>query len=99
LRVLGFGSGHIGGLILGEAAVTGLIAGATGSALSYPIVELGVGRWLVENTSGLVQYFGISPLTFVAAILAAAVLAVLGAILPMMRALRVPPIDAVRRVA
>jgi putative ABC transport system permease protein len=49
LRAMGFGSGHVHALVLGEAALLGFAGAALGLAISYPFLERLVGPYLQEN--------------------------------------------------
>lgn len=98
LRALGFKPGHIGVFIVGESTLLGLLAGIGGVALSYPVVEWGLGRWLEENMGGMFPYFRIEPLTAVIAVLAAIVLGALASAIPAYLAARLQIVDALRRI-
>ena len=67
-------------------------------ALSYPIVEYGMGRWLEENMGGMFPYFRIEPLTYVVAILAAMMLGAAAAAIPVFRASRLGIVESLRRI-
>lgn len=99
LRALGFEPRHVGIFILGEALVVGLLAGLVGLGISYPIVELGLGRWLEENMGGFFPYFRIEPGTMGAAVLLAVGLALSAAAIPAYRASKLSVTGALRRVA
>jgi putative ABC transport system permease protein len=99
LRALGFRPAHIRTFIMGEAIVLGLLAGTVGLALSYPLVELGLGRFLEENMGAWFPYFRIGPETAVLAVGIAVFLAAAAATIPARRASRLAVTDALRRVA
>jgi putative ABC transport system permease protein len=99
LRALGFRPGHIRTFIMGEAIVLGLLAGIVGLALSYPLVELGIGRFLEENMGAWFPYFRIAPETAALAVGLAVMLAASAATIPARRAARLAVTDALRRVA
>ncbi|WP_437965658.1 FtsX-like permease family protein [Sorangium sp. So ce260] len=99
LRALGFEPKHVRIFIIGEAATVGLLAGLVGLAVSYPIVELGMGRWLEENMGGMFPYFRIDPLTMVMAVLLSMGLSLAASLLPAYRASKLSVTDALRRVA
>ena len=82
-----------------EAAAVGLLSGVVGLALSYPIVELGMGRWLEENMGAWFPYFRIDPPIYVAGLALAVGLALVASIVPARRASRLLVTDALRRVA
>jgi putative ABC transport system permease protein len=99
LRAVGFLPRHVGIFILGEAFTIGIIAGLVGLGISYPLVELGFGRFVEENMGGMFPYFRISTATMIAAVLLAIGLSVTGALLPAYRASKLSVTDALRRVA
>jgi putative ABC transport system permease protein len=99
LRALGFMPKHIAIFILGEALTVGVVAGAVGVAISYPIVEKGMGGFLEENLGQFFPYFSVSPVTAAIAFGLTVLLAVASALLPALRASRLPVTDALRRVA
>jgi putative ABC transport system permease protein len=98
LRAIGFQPPHLSALVLGEAAFVGLVSGGLGVLLSYPLIQQGLGRFIEENMGAMFPYFRIAPLTVGLALGLSMLLAVLGAIGPALRAARVNPIDALRRV-
>jgi putative ABC transport system permease protein len=99
LRALGFEPRHIRMFILGEALTIGLLAGFVGLGISYPIIELGLGRWLEENMGGFFPYFRIAPATMGGAVLLAVALAFFAALIPAYRASKLSVTNALRRVA
>jgi putative ABC transport system permease protein len=99
LRALGFRPGHIRLFVIGESIVLGLIAGGVGLALSVPIVELGMGRFLEENMGAWFPYFRIDSKTYALAIGLSVALAAIASIVPALRAGRLSVTDALRRVA
>jgi putative ABC transport system permease protein len=98
LRAIGFLPNQVGAFVLGESAFVAAIGGALGVALSYPIVERGLGRFLEENMGAFFPYFRINPKTAAAAIVIAVVLGLLAAAIPAWRASKVSVIDALRKV-
>ena len=99
LRAVGFSPRHIGIFIVGEAVTVGLLSGLAGVALSYPVVELGMGRFLEENMGSMFPYFRIEPGTMVVAVMLTVGLSTLAAILPAYQASKLSVTDALRRVA
>jgi putative ABC transport system permease protein len=99
LRAVGFEPRHVAIFILGEALTVGLVAGLVGLGISYPIVELGMGRWLEENMGGFFPYFRIEPSTMVAAVLLSVALALVASLIPAYRASKLSVTNALRRVA
>ena len=98
LRALGFSPKHVATFVIGEALTIGVLAGALGCALSYPVVQLGMGRWLEENMGAFFPYFRVSIETAGVAALLSVLLAAVSAIIPAMQASRLTIIDALRRV-
>lgn len=99
LRAIGFLPRHIAIFILGEALTVGLLAGVVGLALAYPIVELGMGRFIEENLGGMFPYFRIDKVTMVAAVALSTALSVGASLIPAYQASRLPVTDALRRIA
>jgi putative ABC transport system permease protein len=99
LRAIGFMPKHVVVLVLGEALALGLVGGMAGLAVAYPVVELGIGRFVEENMSGFFPYFRISGGNAVAAIVLAIALAMASAAMPALQASRLKVIEALRRVA
>jgi putative ABC transport system permease protein len=98
LRALGFSPKHVATFVIGEALTIGVLAGALGCALSYPIVQLGMGRWLEENMGAFFPYFRVSVETALVAAVLSVLLGAVSAIIPAMQASKLTIIDALRRV-
>ncbi|MFO0608889.1 MAG: FtsX-like permease family protein [Polyangiales bacterium] len=98
LRALGFLPKHVAAFILSEAAALGAFAGLAGVALSYPVVQQGLGRWIEENQGATFPYFRIEPETAAVAFALAVALALAAAALPAWRASRLTVTDALRRL-
>jgi putative ABC transport system permease protein len=98
LRALGFSPRHVATFVIGEALAIGVLAAGLGCALSYPIVQLGMGRWLEENMGSFFPYFRVSIETALVAAALAILLGVVSAIIPAMQASKLTIIDALRRV-
>ena len=99
LRAVGFSPRHIGIFIVGEAVTVGLLSGLVGVAISYPIVELGMGRFLEENMGSMFPYFRIEPTTMITAVMLTVALSTFAAIFPAYQASKLSVTDALRRVA
>lgn len=97
LRAMGFLPRHVVLFIVTESILTGALAGALGLAVSYPFVQLGIGRWLEENMGGMFPYFRIDPTSAAAAFGFALMLGAIAAVLPAWRASRLTVTDALRR--
>ena len=98
LRALGFWPGHVATFVMGEAVAIGILAGVLGGALAYPVVQVGVGRWLEENLGPYFPYFRVSILTVLVAAMLTVLLGAVSAIIPAMRASKLTIIEALRRV-
>lgn len=98
LRAIGFRPRHLVGFVAGESLTIGFLGGGLGLALSYPIVTLGMGRWLEENMSGFFPIFHVTPKTYATAMLLALGLAAVAAAWPAVGAARLRITDALRRV-
>jgi len=99
LRAIGFLPKHIVTLVVGEAAVLGVGGGVAGLLVAYPVVQLGIGRFVEENLAGFFPYFRISPENAVAGFVLALVLAALASVIPAWQAGRLSVVDSLRRVA
>lgn len=99
LRALGFLPKHLVLFVLGEAVTVGALGGVLGLALSYPIVEKGMGRFLEENMGGFFPYFRISAGVAAQAIGISLLLGLLAAVIPAWQTTRIKVVDALRRVA
>jgi putative ABC transport system permease protein len=98
LRALGFMPKHVATFVLGEALTIGVLTGIVGLGISYPIIELGLGRFLEENLGAFFPYFRIAPSTMVAAVVLSIVLAVVAALIPAYMASKLPVVQALRRI-
>lgn len=97
LRAIGFTPKHLYLLVLGEAAVLGLLGGVAGLAMTYPLLEGLVGPFLTENLQFPPTQIPVH--VALGAALAAVALAVLAAGLPAARLGRLEVRDALGRVA
>jgi putative ABC transport system permease protein len=98
LRAIGFRPHHIAGLVLGEAGTIGLLGGALGVLISYPVVNDGIGRFLEDNMSNFFPYFRLDQTVAMIALVAAVACAAVAAGIPAYRASKLDVIDALRRV-
>lgn len=99
LRAIGFSPRHIRLFVFAEAATMAGLAAAVGIALAYPIVQLGMGKWLEENMRSFFPVFKIEPITLVLALALVVALGAAAALLPARRALKLSVTDALRHVA
>jgi putative ABC transport system permease protein len=95
MRTLGFPSGTIFVLIVGEGLVVSILGGALGALLSRLIVNgeaLGL-------TGGFIPAFGVNNTNVVVGLGLSAVIGLLAAVIPATMASRLKIVDALRRVA
>lgn len=98
LRAIGFLPKHLVGFVLGEAFSIGLLGGIAGLLLAYPVVQLGIGRFLEENMGAYFPFFRIGADTAIAALLLAGLLGLCAAIWPAYQASKLKVVDSLRRV-
>lgn len=98
LRAIGFLPKHLALFVFGEAATIGLLGGVVGLAISYPIVEQGIGRFLEENMAGFFPYFRIDTQTAILAVVLAVLLGLLAAAIPAYQASKLNVINSLRKV-
>ncbi|HET9627212.1 MAG TPA: ABC transporter permease [Kofleriaceae bacterium] len=98
LRALGFGNAKIAGLIAGESAIVGTVAGVLGAVLAHLLIGGGIGHWLEAHYSTLIPKVVVTPQMTAAVVVGAAVVGALAAILPIRAALRRSVVDALRDV-
>jgi putative ABC transport system permease protein len=98
LRAMGFLPRHIAGLVLGEAGAIGLAGGLLGVALSYPVIDHGIGKFLEDNMSSFFPFFRLDQGVALVALCAAVLCAAVAAGIPAYRASKLDVIDALRRV-
>ena len=99
LKAIGFRPGHIAAFVMGEAAIVALGGGVLGLALSYPIVQKGLGGFLENQMPQFFPFFSIPKSVVVMALVLALVLGLAAAAIPAVRASRLKVTDALRRVA
>ncbi len=99
LRALGFQPGHVRMFVIGEAFTVALFAGAVGLILSYPLVQLGMGRWMEENMGGFFPAVRISVVTALEALALTVLLGVAASLIPAIQAARLQVTEALRRIA
>jgi putative ABC transport system permease protein len=99
LRAIGFLPHHIAGWVLGEATAIGLVGGALGVAIAYPLINQGVGRFMEDNFSNFFPYFHLLESDALIALSVSALLSALAAAVPAYQASKLDVIDALRQVA
>ena len=98
LRAIGFLPSHIWRFVLAEGVVIGLLGGAIGVLLGYPLVNSGMGRIIEENMGQFFPQFRVQPEMAAFAFGLATVLGLVAAILPARQAARLQVVEALRRV-
>lgn len=99
LRAIGFLPRHLVLLVVGEAAVLGFAGGAAGLGFSYPIINMGLGRFIEENMGQFFPFFRVTAETAGIAMCLAIGLGLCASLPPAIRAYRLHVIDALRRIA
>jgi putative ABC transport system permease protein len=92
LKTLGFGSGHIGLLVIGESLLLALMGGALGTLLAFP-----AGDAFVAAVGGLHDFL-IPPSLIAMGAAASATVGVLAALIPMVRVMTMSIAAGLRRV-
>src|SRR6185436_16842026 len=82
LRAIGFLPKHIATLVLGEAAVIGVLGGVLGVAVCYPLIDGALGPLMEDNFTGFFPYFRLSDSDVLIALAVSAVVASIAAIVP-----------------
>jgi putative ABC transport system permease protein len=98
LRAIGFLPSHIARFVLAEGLVIGVLGGAIGVLLGYPLVNNGMGRVIEENIGQFFPQFRVQPQMAAFAFGLAILLGLVAAILPARQAARLQVVDALRRV-
>ncbi|MEW6263109.1 MAG: FtsX-like permease family protein [Thermodesulfobacteriota bacterium] len=92
MKTLGFGSAHLGFLVLGESLVLAATGGLLGAVLSYP-----AGRIFTQAVGGLVD-FTVPPATMSLGLGAALAVGLLAAVVPVIRVAGISIAEGLRRV-
>jgi putative ABC transport system permease protein len=96
LRALGFESRHIIAFVLGESATLGIVGGALCLAVSYPLIEKALGRYLEESAN--FPPIRVSVTACLTTLVLGALLGSLAAAIPAYRVARSNIIDSLRKV-
>lgn len=94
LRTLGFSNFHLVSLIGGESLLIAALGGATGIALSFPMVS----GFEAALPKGWFPIFFIEPITLILASSAAVLVGVLAALFPIQRTLTTKIVDGLRQI-
>lgn len=98
LRAIGFLPRHVATFVLSEALTIGALAGVLGVALAYPLVEMGMSRWIEENMTNFFPSFQITPMTSILGFLLPMVLAGAAGFIPARRAMKLTVNQGLRGV-
>ena len=93
LKTLGFGAGHIGGIIAGESMIISLLGGILGVLLTFPAAH-----WIEIELSQFFPYFSVSAATVGLDLLIACVVGVVAALFPTWRGATIKIADGLRRI-
>jgi len=93
LKTLGFGGGHIAGLILGESLVITLFGCVLGIVLTFPAAKV-----FSSELGAYFPNFNVERTTLLFDLLAALAVAFTAAIIPIHRAIRIKIADGLRRI-
>ena len=93
LKTLGFGGGHIAGLILGESLVVTLFGCLLGIVLTFPAAKI-----FSSELGTYFPNFNVARVTLLFDLLAAFAVALTAAIIPIHRAIRIRIADGLRRI-
>ncbi len=99
LRALGFTSFSILLYIAAEAVVLAFVGGFAGLLAGAAAIHFALGPAVEQNAGGFIDNFRVSPFVVLSSLVVAPVLGASAALLPALAALRVPTVDALRRVA
>ena len=91
LKALGFGPGFLGALIFGESLAIAAAGALLGVALTFPVAD-----WFARQMGTLFPVFEVSTATVRLQLACAAVVGVVAAVLPALRAARVRIVDGLR---
>jgi putative ABC transport system permease protein len=98
LRAIGFLPKHLSSFVVAEAVVIGLLGGAIGIGIGYPLINQGVGRFVEENFTGFFPYFRVDHFDAGLAVVLSILLAVVAAIVPAYQVSKLQVVDALRKL-
>jgi putative ABC transport system permease protein len=93
MKALGFGGGHIAGIVFGESLVVALAGGVLGVLLTFPAAH-----WIETELSQFFPVFHITGETIVLDLLAAALVGMVAGIFPTWRGATIRVADGLRRI-
>ena len=91
LKAIGFTDGQVLGLVLGEALLIAIVGGGIGLALGAFLVNAG------DPTGGALPVFILRPIYLAFGILCVILLGIVSGLLPALQAMRMNPVEALRR--
>ena len=95
LRAVGFGRGHAVAMLLIEALLIGALGGLAGACVALLLFHRGISLGALTGDLG---YMAVAPDIAIGAVFLAMCVSVLSAIVPVMRAVRIPPAIAIRKI-
>ena len=95
IRALGFEPTHVATMLFGEAALMGLIGGASGAGLAWALFGRGVTMGAVVGGLGYLQ---VTPDLAAAALFGIVTISLVSAIIPVLQAIKITPAQAFRKV-
>ncbi|HLP18246.1 MAG TPA: FtsX-like permease family protein [Bacteroidota bacterium] len=93
LKVLGFTSYHIGGLVFGESLLIAILGGVIGVVLTFPVCA-----GFAEAMSTFFPLFNVEPMTIVLAMIFSLAVGVIAAIYPAVKSVRTRIVDGLRQI-
>lgn len=93
LKTLGFGAGHIAGVVFGESIVIAMTGGVVGVALTFPAAH-----WIETELSQFFPVFSITAQTIMMDLAAALVVGVVAGLFPTWRGATIRIADGLRRI-
>jgi putative ABC transport system permease protein len=99
LRAVGFQPGQLALVVLAESSLLAGAGGLLGLALSYPLIQRGIGAFIEANMGSLLPHFAIHPTVALGAIAAVITLSQLVAAGPSYHVFRLRIVDALRKEA
>lgn len=97
LRAIGFKSGFLAQVVVGETMVLSLLGGALGIALAFPLVN-GFGSFVEDNFGSWFPYFNLAPSSAMLAFGLTIIVGLASGLLPASGVFRLNVINALRRI-
>jgi putative ABC transport system permease protein len=99
LRAIGFSPGYVGGFILAESVLIGIVGGLVGLLITFLLVNVLIGPLIEQGEMGaFFPYFSVPPKVFLQSLGFAFVIGLLAAVIPALGASRRRVTDALRRL-